>query len=334
LSRPGNHGGAIPDQHTCRHLGTPGDPKTCFGYPHPQNHCYAVEPAYPVRTEHQGRYCLSSAHRRCRIYRYFQWQSPQYNLEEAHLQTILELPWQPAPWLRSALAILGMVVLAALAILAVYRSPFFTPSLGRGSNSPAALQASSIPSTLSVTPSEIPTSPPPPAPTSEGDLETLIRTVTSPEQVFPGVIQTSTNPVEAMPSSPEPTRTQAPSPTSSICTHPGGWVVYTVQPGDTLFGLAQMTATTVDEIRRANCLSGNLIDVGQQLYLPWQPIRPGRPTDTPPPKPTAVPTQSPPTVTQPPPPTATQPPPPTATQPPPSTSTPRLTPTTAPTIAP
>jgi LysM repeat protein len=52
---------------------------------------------------------------------------------------------------------------------------------------------------------------------------------------------------------------------------PQGWVLYEVKSGDNLYGLADRTGTTLDEIERVNCLDSesiNTIVIGSQLYLP------------------------------------------------------------------
>lgn len=53
-----------------------------------------------------------------------------------------------------------------------------------------------------------------------------------------------------------------------------GVIEYTVQPGDSLWLIAQRYGTTVDAIRRLNNLTGTLIDVGQILKIPSQGTRP------------------------------------------------------------
>ena len=84
------------------------------------------------------------------------------------------------------------------------------------------------------------------------------------------------------------------------CGAPSGWIVYIVQPGDTLFHLSISYGITVADLQRANCLgSSDLIHTGQRLYVPpWAPLFPtptfpfefptltdtpgsGLPTDTP-----------------------------------------------------
>jgi LysM repeat protein len=111
-----------------------------------------------------------------------------------------------------------------------------------------------------------------------------------------------------------------PTQTPLSCGRPPGWVVYIVQPGDTLYRLSLAYGITVGDLQRANCMgTSTLLHVGQSLYVPpWAshtptPTIPGVviPTETPtnPPEtlvpsdtPTEIPTSIP---TEPPIPTAT-----------------------------
>ncbi len=105
-----------------------------------------------------------------------------------------------------------------------------------------------------------------------------------------------------LPNSPEPsaTETPVPSPTQTAtaspaggpspspegCTPvlPPGWVIYTIQPGNTLSGLASATNTTIDDLLAVNCLEdARFIVAGQRLYLPAQPAV--QPPPPPPPQP-------------------------------------------------
>ncbi|GAB4579619.1 MAG: hypothetical protein Fur0022_23570 [Anaerolineales bacterium] len=66
------------------------------------------------------------------------------------------------------------------------------------------------------------------------------------------------------------------SPTS--CAPPTGWVIYTVQAGDTLFFISTATGTTVAQLQDANCLGATTqIITGQRLYVPKLPAFPTTP---------------------------------------------------------
>ena len=101
----------------------------------------------------------------------------------------------------------------------------------------------------------------------------------------------------------------SPTRTAVKCGAPSNWVVYTVQPGDTLYSIAQRVNRSVAQLISANCLSSNKIHTGQKLYVPYYPPQIPAPTSVPP------------TKAPPPPPTNTPLPPPTNTSPPPATPT-------------
>lgn len=52
------------------------------------------------------------------------------------------------------------------------------------------------------------------------------------------------------------------------CGVPAGWFAYTVQPGDSLGGIATRTGVGTGLLAQANCLSGDRILAGQALYVP------------------------------------------------------------------
>ena len=85
---------------------------------------------------------------------------------------------------------------------------------------------------------------------------------------------------------PGPPPTEAPTP----CGPPATWVVYLVQPGDTLYYLSQLFNVSVNQLQLANCLGNStLLRVGQKLYVPNRPTSTPqfRPSSTP--RPTKVP---------------------------------------------
>lgn len=55
---------------------------------------------------------------------------------------------------------------------------------------------------------------------------------------------------------------------------PFDWVLYVVQPGDTLYSLARGRGTTVEAIQAANCLPSYDLSTGDLLYLPPLPFAP------------------------------------------------------------
>jgi LysM repeat protein len=65
----------------------------------------------------------------------------------------------------------------------------------------------------------------------------------------------------------------APTQTTLPCGQPYNWIVYFVQPGDTLYRLSVAYGITVGELQRANCMSAStLLHTGQILYVPpWAP---------------------------------------------------------------
>jgi LysM repeat protein len=97
-----------------------------------------------------------------------------------------------------------------------------------------------------------------------------------------GATATSQSPTPEPPVATEISATQvAAVPTESIsggsgtvstasCTPPSGWVAYTIEPGDTLFGfqLGSKGQIDVNAIMQGNCLSTKLISIGQTLFLP------------------------------------------------------------------
>lgn len=54
----------------CPRLGLLHDRASSYAYPHGHNACYAVEPACPVRLEHQSDACLSGRYRTCSLYHF------------------------------------------------------------------------------------------------------------------------------------------------------------------------------------------------------------------------------------------------------------------------
>jgi LysM repeat protein len=209
------------------------------------------------------------------------------------------------------------------------------------------------PTELIINPGAVTPEPVQPTPTNTVLLPAATPTLHTP---LPATVTPTPLPTTAtftpLPGTPTPT-TFVPTPTFTVsptfrpptqtpipCGPPPNWVVYIVQPGDTVFSLAARTGISDEALRFANCLRNNNIRVGQQLYLPFVPptltptatTQPPTPTDTPTPTATTFVTDTP-TFT--PTPTATFAPPPdtpTPTPTPPDVSLGTPTPTLSPTL--
>ena len=95
-------------------------------------------------------------------------------------------------------------------------------------------------------------------------------------QVARAVGPAQPGPTSAPPTlSPSPTvarNESSPAPvTPPPCVPPVDWSIYPVQPGNTLFSLAQRYNADVDALMRVNCLNTTTIFVGQRLYVPAPP---------------------------------------------------------------
>ena len=94
---------------------------------------------------------------------------------------------------------------------------------------------------------------------------------------------------------PVPTQTllSIPSHTPVACGRPRNWIVYIVQPGDTLYRLSLMYGVSVGELQRANCMGSSiLLQVGKPIYVPPRVLYTPYPT-IPVIVPTAMPTNTP-----------------------------------------
>ena len=300
---------------SCRLLGLPGDAQTNFTFPHANHACYAVDPACPVRSEHQVSYCLSAAHHDCRLYRSYQGlEGGDQTLTEAGLKAILNLESPRRARLWSILGFAAVLVLVAVALLfsgdilasLASGNPAHEPDIQPATpTAPVTLMAAG-PSTAQ--PLFLPLVP-------DSAQATATATSLASSQATASVAAPQATSSSPLPSStPEPPATSA----ASSCGPPAGWLLYTVQSGDSLYRLSVAAGVSIDQLREANCLVvGGLIYTGQRLYLPRLPV------------PTAIPSRTPthkPDPTEPPAPTETEPPvsaaTPTETEPPVSAATP------------
>jgi len=99
-------------------------------------------------------------------------------------------------------------------------------------------------------------------------------------QIIPGVTL-YVPPVQAT-STPLPTATRAQTTPTTCPPPPVGWVLYIIQPSDTIYSLSQKFGITPAQLQRANCLANaNVITAGDSLYVPYVPTSTFTPTFTP-----------------------------------------------------
>jgi LysM repeat protein len=81
---------------------------------------------------------------------------------------------------------------------------------------------------------------------------------------------TNTSSAPVIPTS-QPTLTNTPLPPPA-CNPPAGWVGVSVQPGDTLAGMAARYQTTPEQLTAANCLLSESLVPGSTLFAPPVPV--------------------------------------------------------------
>ena len=102
---------------------------------------------------------------------------------------------------------------------------------------------------------------------SEAVTREVTITPTDTPTVTPSITPTPTPSI-----TPTPTPSMTPTPTPTPCSPRTDWPIYFVQEGDTLFSIARATGTSVDALRLANCMVGDVIYRGQPLRVPRIPV--------------------------------------------------------------
>jgi LysM repeat protein len=288
----------------CPFLGLRDDPETCKLFPSEYNCCRRAQPVEPVTLAHQAAFCLSAQHFRCPVF---------IDKTIGPLPAPISAVPRPTGNWRWAAVSLTAFALAILLGFIGWQSGLPALPLATDASTPVfTAEPSPLPAMPVVLPSE---TPPPPPPTN------------TPEPPPSGTTATA-----------QPTEATGDTATSSVCVSPSGWVIYTVQRGDTLSALSAALGVSMADLQKANCLWTNTnLFTGQRLYVPSLPhstagiptITPARSTETPvPPSATPEPptlTPEPPTLTPEPPtltptlePSPTDTPVPTDTPPPPT----------------
>jgi cell division protein YceG involved in septum cleavage/LysM repeat protein len=145
-----------------------------------------------------------------------------------------------------ALGLLAWIVVAGI-ILIDSPAPTPTPTAAR-----IVVRSTAVPT---VTP--VPTS-------------TQSPTVTASPTTLPPTAIPPTNTVDVATAVPVLPATAAATAHVNSCPPPQGWIAYTIEPGDTLFGfeLGSKGQVKVADIMAANCLQSTMLTLGQVIYLP------------------------------------------------------------------
>ncbi len=238
----------------CPYIGLAEDPETSLAFPSELNCCHWATPIEPISLDHQRSFCLSTRFSRCGML--------ETREHRALLPTIkLGGPRQGIPirWVFGLLVLIGLFAIGYLFFqMWGFAAPGVAPdngTLGSG-NPPENLlpTAASSPTTLN---GNLPS----PGPASGGDATAaVIREVTlTPLQSTPTPIIVT-----------EAVFLGSPTFTPQVCGPFEGWVLYTVQPNDTLFGLSLIFEVSIADLQFANCLGDSTsIQVGQRLYVPF-----------------------------------------------------------------
>jgi len=148
----------------------------------------------------------------------------------------------------------------------------------------------------------------PPAAPQPSSTTIILPSPTLPAPTLPPAPQDATfTPVAVSPTSAATlpaAATNTPWPTATNCVPRADWtLLYTVQPGDTLYRISGLYRVSVAELQRANCLTTTLIHANQKLRVPNVPtstftslptsLASVTPTRTPTTTPTATPSNTP-----------------------------------------
>jgi LysM repeat protein len=289
------------EDNRCPHLGLLHDPDTALAFPSIRNCCHHANPVEPVNFEHQSSHCFTAAHAHCPVFL----RSVKEPLP-VDLQVITPSKGRRGIAIGGFVSALIVVTLLIL-ILArgegaganvwpwpgepeATQTQLINPTAVPPSPSPIKPSDTVVPVELEIpTQEERPSATIQPTVTlcplpegwltitvKDGDtLESLAETYgIAPRKLMQANCLVNRNLISGTVFFvPAPTQTQQVPPTATsqpvTCGNPpAGWVLYTVQPGDTLYQIGLARGVTVQQLQSANCLASTTIRTGQTLYVP------------------------------------------------------------------
>ncbi len=254
-------------QNVCPGLGLVYDQSDHRMFTNPLHYCYYQAKPDTILSAHQETYCLTENHTHCPIY----------------LKKIQSIPLQATPTaaetqkpdqrgfnLSNLQSLTLITVLLSLVLIILLVLIFTSPSLARRPNSSSADNPMAV-ITYIITPTQI-------TPNATWYAELTQQAIQN------GILGTPTLLSDLF-----PTRTSIAfrSPTVISCSKPDGWIVYSVDYGDTLISLGRLTSMSVVDLMAANCMTTNSLAIDQKIFLPYYPgsatstaTRTARPTST------------------------------------------------------
>ncbi|MBN1668605.1 MAG: LysM peptidoglycan-binding domain-containing protein [Anaerolineales bacterium] len=237
----------------CPYLGLPDDPDTFVGYPDLRNCCHRADPIEAIALDYQRSHCFTRAHRNCPVL--------LSSVVSALPAEISAVPGRPQ---KRRLVVLGLLSAFMLVVLSAF---LFAEWQWAGAfdwfREPVVTDAPLIFSTPAVQ-QVFPGSPTPtPTPTQRPPTQRL-----PPASATATAVNPSQTPEAPTQTQAEPTVQPSASATVPACGAPPGWVIYIVQPGDTLYGISLLFGVSIAELQNANCLASVYVYSGQRLYVP------------------------------------------------------------------
>jgi LysM repeat protein len=293
------------EDNRCPHLGLHNDPDTALAFPSERNCCHHADPVEPINFEHQSSHCFTAAHAHCPVFLRsikeplpvdLQIISPSQGRRGIAIGGIV-----------SALIVVALIILLLArgegAGANVWPWPSEAEATQTQLTNPTAILPSPSPAPIkpsdtidpveqvehpqeeqpSATPQPTVTLCPPPEgwitiTVKEGDtLESLAeRYGIAPRKLMQANCLGNRNLISGTAFFvPAPTQQAAPTQEATATSQPvtcgsppAGWVLYTVQPGDTLYHIGLAHGVTVAQLQSANCLASTTIRSGQTLYVP------------------------------------------------------------------
>jgi LysM repeat protein len=214
---------------TCPFLGIAGDPSSHYSFPESAHRCHAKRNAAPIALVYQANTCMRATHVHCAAYR-------------TRMLAVAPSRARRAGAMLVRLGALLALTIGVLLAVAVGRAIIDGPPdvIAEASDPAAAIVTATPPTSSTAALTAAPTTPPP---TATGQ---------------PSASAPPTSPPTARPSVPTTPPTPAATP-----------IVHVVQPGESLWYLAELYGVSRRAIAEANDLEDrNYIQVGQRLVIP------------------------------------------------------------------